>query len=171
MIFGDLVGLSFPDICLMVEEKPQKKPQPGNLTWLGIEPGPTRWDATMLPFNHGGGLREKNTSYIIVMSILPKGRSFTANSGTKVAVLLNGRSSTANSGTQAAVLLGIDRWGSFLLLSTPHSLFSIWTDLKRSEKIPGAPTQRWGEWIWLTVPSGLHQNLPQELNIGSRNPN
>ena len=30
------------------------------------------------------------------------------------------------------------------------------TDLKRSEKIPGAPTRRWGEWIWLTGPSGLH---------------
>ena len=35
----------------------------------------------------------------------------------------------------------------------PHPtlyLFSIWTDLKRSEKNPGAPTWRWGEWIWLT---------------------
>ena len=30
-----------------------------------------------------------------------------------------------------------------------HSLFSIWKDFKRSEKIPGAPTWRWGEWIWL----------------------
>ena len=94
------------------------------------------------------------------MSILPKGRSFTANSGTTAAVLLKGRSSTANSGTQAAVLLG-------MLLSAPHSLFSIWTDLKRSEKIPGAPTWRWGERIWLTGPSGLHRNSPQGLNIGS----
>ena len=101
------------------------------------------------------------------MSILPKGRSFNANSGTKVAVLLKGRYSTANSGTQAAVLLGMDRCSSFPLLSAPHSLFSIWTDLKRSEKIPGAPARRWGEWIWLTGPSGLHRNLPQGLNIGS----
>ena len=46
---------------------------------------------------------------IMIMSILPKGRSFTANSGTKAAVLLKGRSSTAISGTQAAVLLGIYR--------------------------------------------------------------
>ena len=38
---------------------------------------------------------------------------------------------------------------SFPLLSAPHFLFSIWTDLIRSEKIPGAPTWRWGEWIWL----------------------
>ena len=50
----------------------------------------------------------------------------------------------------------------------PHpSLFSIWTDLKRSGKIPGAPTRRWGEWIWLTGPSGLHRNLPKVLNISS----
>ena len=41
-----------------------------------------------------------------------------------------GRSSIANSGTQAALLLGMDRCGSFQLLSAPHSLFSMWTDLK-----------------------------------------
>ena len=97
------------------------------------------------------------------MSILPKGRSSTASSGTKVAVLLKGRSSTANSGTQAAVLLGMDRCGSFPLISAPHSLFNIQTHLKRSEKIPGAPTWRWGEWMWLTVPSELHWNSPQGL--------
>ena len=61
----------------------------------------------------------------------------------------------------------MNRCGSFPLLSAPHSLFSIWTNLKRSEKIPGAPTRRWGEWIWLTGPSGLHRNSPQELNISS----
>ena len=70
-------------------------------------------------------------------SILPKGRSFTANAGTKFAVLSKGRSSTANSGTKVAVLLGINRCGGFPLLSALHSLFSFWTDLKRSEKIPG----------------------------------
>ena len=57
------------------------------------------------------------------------------------------------------------RCGSFQLLSAPHYLFSIWTNLKRSEKIPGAPTRRWEEWIWLTGPSGLHRNSPQGLNI------
>ena len=46
-----------------------------------------------------------------------QGRSFAANAGTKVAVLSKGRSSTANSGTKVAVLLGINRWGSFPLLS------------------------------------------------------
>ena len=99
--------------------------------------------------------------------VLPKGRSFTANSGTKAAVLLKGRSSTANSRTQAAVSLGMDRFGSFPLLSVPHSLFSIWADLKRSEKIPGAAAWRWGEWFRLSGPSGLNRNSPQGLNISS----
>ena len=60
---------------------------------------------------------------------------------------------------------GFNKSGSFPLLSAPHSLFSIWTGLKRSEKIPGASTRRWGECIWLTGPSGLHRNSPQGLNI------
>ena len=77
------------------------------------------------------------------------------------------RSSTANSGTKVAILLGTKRCGSFLLLSAPHSLFSIRTGLKRSEKIPRAPLWRWGEWIWLTGPSGLHRNSPRGLNISS----
>ena len=76
-----------------------------------------------------------------------------------------GRSSTANLGTKAAVLTGMNR--CFALLSAPHSLFSIWTDLKRYERISGAPTWRWGEWIWLTGPSGFHRNSPQGLNINS----
>ena len=101
------------------------------------------------------------------MSVLPKGRYFTANAGSKVAVTSEGRSSTGNSGSKVAVLLGINRCGSLALLSTPYSLFSIWTDLKRSEKTPGAPTWRWREWIWLTGPSGLHRNSPQWLNISS----
>ena len=47
---------------------------------------------------------------------MPKGRYFTANTGTNVVVLSNGRSSTANSGTKVAVLLGINRWGDFPML-------------------------------------------------------
>ena len=98
---------------------------------------------------------------IIHQCVLPKGRSFTANWDTKVAILLKGRSSTTNSWTKVAVLLGMNRCSSFPLLSAPHSLFSIWTDLRWSEKIPGAPSWRWGEWIWLTGPSGLHWNSPK----------
>ena len=82
-------------------------------------------------------------------SVLPNGRSFTANSDTKAAVLPKGRSSTVKSGTKVAVLLGCC---SFPLLSAHHSLFSIWTDFKRSEKFPGAPVWRWGEWICLLGP-------------------
>ena len=59
----------------------------------------------------------------------------------------------------------LNRCGSFPLLSAPHTLFSMWTDLKRSEKIPRAPTWRWEEWIWLTGPSGHHGNSLQGLNI------
>ena len=98
-------------------------------------------------------------------SVLSKGRSFTGNSGTKGAVLPKGSSSTANSGTKVAVLLEMNRCGSFLLLSSPHSLFSIWTDHKRSGKIPGAPPWRWAEWIWLTGPSGLYRNSPRNKNL------
>ena len=96
-----------------------------------------------------------------------KGRSSTANSGAKVAVLPSDRSSTANLGTKVAVLLGINRCGSFTLLSAPHSLFRFWRGLKRFEKIPGALSWRWREWIWLTRPSGLYRNSPQGLNISS----
>ena len=77
-----------------------------------------------------------------------------------------GRSSIANSGTKA-IYQGLNRCGSFPLLSASNSVFSIWTDLKRFEKIPGAPTWTWGEWIWLTEPSGLHRNSPQWLNNSS----
>ena len=58
----------------------------------------------------------------------------------------------------------MNRCGSFPLLSAPHSLFSILTDLKRSEKIPGAPSWRWGELVWLTGLSRFHRNSLQELN-------
>ena len=50
MIFGDLVGLKFPDICLTGEENPlKKKPHPGNLSRPGIELGPAAWQARILP--------------------------------------------------------------------------------------------------------------------------
>ena len=61
----------------------------------------------------------------------------------------------------------MNRCGSFPLHSVPHSLFSIWTNIKRSVKIPGALAWRWVEWIWLTGPSGLHRNSQQGLNISS----
>ena len=100
-------------------------------------------------------------------SVLPKSRSFAANTGTKAPVLPKSRSSTAISGKRkVVVLLGMNRCG-YPLLSAPHSLFSIRTDLIRSENIPGAPTRKWGEWIWLTATSGLHRNSPQGLNFST----
>ena len=66
---------------------------------------------------------------------------------------------------QGCSFLGINRCGSFPLLSAPHSLFSIWTDIKTPEKIPGAPVWKWGEWLWLTGPSELHRNSPQGLGL------
>ena len=80
------------------------------------------------------GLRKDATHHH--KSILFKCRSFTANTGTKVAVLSKGRSSTANSGTKVVVLLEINRCGSFPFLSAPHSLFNNWTDLKKIWKDP-----------------------------------
>ena len=44
MLFGDLGGLKFPDICLTGEEKPRK-----NFTQPGMEPRPAAWQACMLP--------------------------------------------------------------------------------------------------------------------------
>ena len=49
MIFRDLVGLKFPDICLTGEKKKPIKPHPGSLSRPGIEPGPFAWEARMLP--------------------------------------------------------------------------------------------------------------------------
>ena len=78
-----------------------------------------------------------NISYLYynhLQCVLSKGRSFTANSGSKAAVLPKGKSSSANSGTKFAVLLGMNRCGGFPLPSAPHSLFTIWTDLKISHR-------------------------------------
>ena len=61
----------------------------------------------------------------------------------------------------------MDKWGNFPLLPASLSLFIIWTGVERSGKIPRAPAWRWGEWIWLTGPSGLHRNSPQGINISS----
>ena len=73
--------------------------------------------------NHS--LRAPMTSCHHHQSVLPKGRSLTADSETKAAVLLKGRSFTVDPGTKVEVLLGINRCGRFPLLSTTHSLFSI----------------------------------------------
>ena len=49
MILGNLVGLKLPSICFTGEEKPRKITHLGNLSRPGIEPGPSAWQARMLP--------------------------------------------------------------------------------------------------------------------------
>ena len=49
MIFGDLVGLKFPDICLTGEEKPRKNLTQETCPDRGSNPGPAAWQARMLP--------------------------------------------------------------------------------------------------------------------------
>ena len=99
-------------------------------------------------------------------SILPKGRSFTANSGTKATVLLKGRSSTTYSGTQAAVLLGMDRWGSFPLLSASHSLVSEQT-LKDprgiSMEVRGVDLANWALWTSPKFTTGVKYQFNQDF--------
>ena len=56
--------LSFPDICLTVEEKPRKKLNHEN--WPDrIEPEPTGWETTMLSLDHSGGLLYKVTASLV----------------------------------------------------------------------------------------------------------
>ena len=100
------------------------------------------------------------SKFIIFQSVQPKGRSFTTNSGTKASVLPKA-DLPMQTQKQGCSFTRMNRCRNFPLHSAPHSLFSIRTDFKRSEKIPGAPTWKWGVWIWLTGPSGLHRNSPQ----------
>ena len=57
MMDNDIRGwmeLNFSRHLSTIEEKLGKKPQPGKVTRPGTEPGPARWEATMLPLDHGG---------------------------------------------------------------------------------------------------------------------
>ena len=99
--------------------------------------------------------------------VLPKGRSFTANFRHEGYSSPQRQVFHCKLRNQGCNFTRDNRCGNVSLLSAPHSLFSIWTYLKRSEKILGAPAWRWGEWIWLTGPSGLHLNSPQGFNISS----
>ena len=53
------------------------------------------------------------------------------------------------------------------LVLHPSLSFASEQTLKDLKTIPGAPTWRWGEWIWLTGLSELHRYSPQGLNISS----
>ena len=45
-------GYAWVLIILAVEDKTQKEPEPGKLIRPGIEPGPARLEAAMLPLAH-----------------------------------------------------------------------------------------------------------------------
>ena len=105
---------------------------------------------------------------IIIISVLSKGRSFTAKTqAPRLQLCPKAGLPPQTQEPRLQFYQGLNRCGSVPLLSAPHSLFSIWTDLKRYERIPGTPTWKGGEWIWLTGPSGLNRNSPQGLNISS----
>ena len=57
---------------------------------------------------HYIAMSDKVLQLYIIVSVVPKGRSFTANPGTKAAVLPKGMFSTSDSGTKVAVLLRIE---------------------------------------------------------------
>ena len=75
-------------------------------------------------------------------SVLPKGRSCTAGEITQAAALPKAGLPPQTQEPRLLFYPGLSRCGSFALLSAVHSLFSIWTDLQRSEKIPGSPTSQ-----------------------------
>ena len=66
MISRDGCGLSFPDIYLTVEEKPQS----GKLTRPGIEPWPARW-RQWWPLDQSGSPRYKQKYHHITFWTLP----------------------------------------------------------------------------------------------------
>ena len=56
MIFGDLVGLKLPDICLTGEEKPRKNLTQETCPDQGLNPGPRHDRRTCCRLAHSGGL-------------------------------------------------------------------------------------------------------------------
>ena len=75
-------------------------------------------------------------------SVLSKDRYFTAGTGTQAPVLPKASLLPQTQEPRLQFYQRLNRCGSFPLLSVSHSLFSIWTDYNRPEKIQGAPTWR-----------------------------
>ena len=55
----------FPDICFTVEEKSRKRSQSGKRIRPGIEPGPAKREARMLPLDQSGGLKENEVLLLL----------------------------------------------------------------------------------------------------------
>ena len=60
MIFGDLGGLKFPDICLTGEEKPRKNLTQETCPDRGSNPGPLHDKRACYQLLHSGGLPQLN---------------------------------------------------------------------------------------------------------------
>ena len=60
MMFGDLVGLKFPDICLTGEEKPRKNLTQETCPDRGSNPGPLRDKRAGYHLLHSGGHSRQN---------------------------------------------------------------------------------------------------------------
>ena len=59
IIFGDLVGLKFPDICPTGEEKPRKNITQETCPDRGSNPGPLRDRRACCRLAHSGGQLER----------------------------------------------------------------------------------------------------------------
>ena len=64
MIFGDLGGLMFPDICLIGEENPRKNLTKETCPDRGSNPGPLRDRRACYRLAHSGG--EFSLQYLVV---------------------------------------------------------------------------------------------------------
>ena len=70
-------------------------------------------------------------------SVLPKSRLFVASAGTWAAVLPKTGLPLKTQEPRLQFFQGLNRFGSFPLLSAPHSLFSIWIDFKDLKRSQG----------------------------------
>ena len=58
MMFGDLGGLTLPDICLIGEEKPRKNLTQETCPDRGSNPGPLRDKRASYQLSHSGGQKQ-----------------------------------------------------------------------------------------------------------------
>ena len=65
MIFGDLVGLKFPDICLTGEEKPRENLTQKTCPDRESKPGPLRDRRACYCLSHSGGCRTLYSNKIV----------------------------------------------------------------------------------------------------------
>ena len=70
MIFGDLVGLKFPDICLAGEEKPRKNLTQETCPDRGSNPGLLRDRRACYCLSHSGGQYYNQNNLFIIFKII-----------------------------------------------------------------------------------------------------